>query len=493
MRRADALAAESGTSTWALMLTAGAAVAREVLARFPGIRRAVVLCGKGNNGGDGYVCATRLWEASVPVVVLELSPTPTTADAQRARDEALAAGVPLLPLTAPGHPELAEAAVVVDALFGSGLDRPVTGWLAELVGSLAAPGRGVVAVDVPSGLSADAALPIGPHVNADVTVELAGRKLAGAFYPARSAYGQLVLADIGIPHSVLEACGTITLVDAAAVAAGLPIRPPDAHKYVAGAVTVMGGSSTYAGAAELACRGAWRAGAGLVTLLGPERHPAAWPETIYSRMAPTSAELKARFEPKRAGALVIGPGLDAAFAPLVHELLGMTAVPAVVDAAALAPSLWTAEAQAPLDRRGRVVITPHAGEAAALLGTDAREVVSDPLAAAARLAEQVGATVVLKGPTTVIVEPGGRMAVSVRGDPAMASGGTGDVLAGVLGALLAAPGGRERLFERACAGVWLHGVAGELAAARAGVGLVATDLAEELPAALRTVAAAPRG
>lgn len=497
MRRADALAAARDGGSWPLMAAAGAAVAREVLRRYPGSAAATVLCGKGNNGGDGYVCAARLFERGVAVTVLEVAPVPGTADARRARAELLAAGVAPGPLKGARPASLGAADVIVDALLGSGLTRPVAGPLGELLAGLHLHGAPVVAVDVPSGVGTDAPRFVGPHVTASVTVELAGRKPAGAFHPTRGAYGEQVLADIGMPADVLAACGEIVLLGAADAAAWLPRRSPDANKYSVGTVTVVGGSAAYAGAAELACRGAWRAGAGLVTLVGPARHPAAWPETIFVELAPlggTAAltpgqtatmvtDLAAAWVAKRAAATVIGPGLDERLLPLLPELLRLAPGPAVLDAAALRPAAWPEPARAALRERGRAVMTPHAGEAAALLDRPVSEVVGDPLAAAGRLAEAFGATVVLKGPTTVVRAPGGAVAVSERGHPAMATGGTGDVLAGVVGALVAAPGGDDDPFSRTCAAVWLHGVAGELAAASSGAGLTAGDLAEALPRA----------
>lgn len=504
MRRADELAALRLGGTWPLMAAAGAAVAREVLRRFPGSERVVVLCGAGNNGGDGYVCAAHLAELGLAVTVLELTAEPRTADARRARAGLQAAGCAPAPLEASDPAPLAGAQVIVDAVFGSGLTRPVTGWLAELLARLHEHGAPVVAVDVPSGLGTDSPTPEGPHVSATVTVELAGRKLAGAFLPARAAYGERVLADIGIPADVLEACGEVVLLTAADVRAWWPPRPLDVHKYSAGTVAIVGGSAAYAGAGELACRGAWRAGAGLVTLVGPTRHPAAWPETIYVELpapperadgqAPAGAQLEASLAPRRAASTVIGPGLDERLVALLPELLRLAPDFVVVDAAALSPAAW--QGVGPDGTRAdRTVLTPHAGEAAALLGISAAEVVADPLAAAGELADRLGVTVVLKGPTTVVRAPDGRVAVSERGHPAMAAGGTGDVLAGVLGAVLAAPGPHRGAFERASAAVWLHGVAGELAARRHGLGMVATDLADALPlaAALAAEGAEPTG
>lgn len=489
LRAADSAAAAAGISTWRLMEAAGGAVARLVAARYPDVGRATVLCGKGNNGGDGYVCARQLAASGWDVKVLELTAEPGTPDARRARADLVGAGT-AAPLDAGTN--LGEAGVIVDALFGSGLNRPVEGWLGELLARLHEHGAPVVAVDVPSGVPSDVPQLFGPHVRATLTVELAGHKVAGAFYPTRAAYGERVLAPIGIPPAVLAECGTVQVITGEEVAAWLPRRAPDAHKYSAGTVTVVGGSARYSGAAELASRGAWRAGAGLVTIIGPTRHPAAWPETIFELWTPSegsAAQLRGAFVPKRAAATVIGPGLDERALAYLPELLRLAPGPVVIDAAALTPRVWPRAERSALRTKGGATMTPHAGEAAQLLGSTAAAVTGDPLGAAAALAAEFGAVVVLKGPTTVVAAPDGRAAISERGHPGMASGGTGDVLAGVLGALLAPAGGREEQFTRVCAGVWLHGVAGELAATTAGLGLVASDLAAALPLAAARAAA----
>lgn len=543
MREADARAAALGIATAELMRRAGEAVARATLRRYPGTRLAVVLCGRGNNGGDGYVAASWLARHGLAVRLYELAGAGgEPGDAQDARRAYLSAGGVAEPLDERSAPEvlalLAEAGrdappVVIDALFGSGLNRPLAGWLAELVEGLGrgAPGEGrarVVSIDLPSGIAADLAQPIGPHARADLTVELAGHKPAALFYPARHAYGEVVLADIGIPEEVLASCSDVRLLRTEDVRAALPKGDPAGHKYDAGTVSVVAGSGRYLGAAELACRGAWRGGAGLVTLASAAQHPAAWPETIHERLdwradaGGARAWPPAGLEPKRAAALVVGPGLAPAALEHLGEVLLWAPGPVVLDAAALEPTALgqaLGEARRAAERgaggRGPHVLTPHLGEARRLLealdDAPAPELLErDPLAAAAQLAEAYGAVVVLKGPTTVIAAPGGSVAASTRGSPALASGGTGDVLAGLLGALLAKPArpagpgrrpgydadrdadhganpgaglGVEAAFRRVCAGVWLHGVAGELAAAELGASLVAGEVAERLPGA----------
>jgi len=477
MRAADAAAAAAGMPTLLLMEAAGRAVADAVRERFPAAHTILVLCGKGNNGGDGYVAARFLQGSGCAVEVLEMAPDPAGEDAAAARRALLAHGGAPAPLD--DHrlaAALERCDVVVDALLGSGLDRPLRGALKAWVERVTASELPVVAVDVPSGVSADAPTPPGTHVRAALTVQLAGAKRASAFYPARSAFGDVLVVDIGIPRQVLEQASRVTLLDAATVAPWLPVRPADAHKYSAGTVLVVAGSERYLGAAELACRAAYRGGAGLVTLAASARAPSGWPEVVFEPLRWTDAsplDVVGALDPKRAQVAVVGPGLDPAAVPWLPLLLPELAGAVVLDAGALEPG---AELQEAVRAHGRAVLTPHVGEAARLLAHSTGDVLDDPLAAAAALAERYAAVAVLKGASTVVAAPDGRLAVSTRGHPGMATGGTGDVLAGLLGALLT--GGDP--FERACVGVFLHGRAGERAAAERGAGLVANDVVEAL-------------
>ena len=499
MAEADGRAAAAGVGVDALMDAAGKAVAGAVRERFPSAREALVLCGPGNNGGDGYVAAREL-AGALAVTVLEMTDSPGTPAARGARASLVASGVSPAPLQLEAVARWLVAAdpggaVVVDALLGCGLKRPLEGLLLGVARALNAEEVPVVAVDVPTGVDADRAVPPGEHVRADVTVQLAGAKVASAFHPARAAFSGarpgcpagVVVADIGIPQDVLADVSPTLWLDAQAVLPWLPTRAPDAHKYSVGTVAVVAGSRRYLGAAELVCRGAWRAGAGLVTLVGVERHPSAWPETVLTPPAGDGSWPPPGLAPRAAQALVIGPGLDPeeAGSPLagLAALLAWAPGRVVLDAGALAPDLIgrTRDGLRRLAERGApAVLTPHAGEAARLLaglGLEA-DVRADPLGAARALCDATAAVVVLKGATTVVAAPDGRQAVSDAGHPGLASGGTGDVLAGALGALLAAPGGD--VFERACAAVHLHGLAGERAARALGVGLVASDVADAI-------------
>ena len=502
MASADRLAGEAGISVDELMAAAGQAVANELIARFPEVKRALVLCGSGNNGGDGYVAAAAL-QRRLQVTVLEMSPEPKSAAAAAARRQLTETGVrpASLEVTAvSGWLEETDPdqGVVVDALLGSGLARPLEGELAKVVKVVNDGSVPVVAVDVPTGVDADRATAPGEHIRADVTVQLAGAKVASAFYPVRGAFhgaragrpSEVVVVDIGVPSQVLSAVSPTLYLDAATVSAWLPRREATAHKYRVGTVTVVAGSVRYLGAAELVCRGAWRAGAGLVTLAAAGRHPSAWPETVWADL-PAGGWPPDDLSERAAEALVMGPGLDPSEpgSPLsrLREVLQWAPGPVVLDAGALAPDVLTDRLPR---RKGTAVITPHHGEATRLLATFGRQVdlALDPLEGARALTEVTGAITVLKGPTTVIVAPDGREAVSDRGHPGMASGGTGDVLAGALGALLAAPDGDP--FERCCLAVFAHGRAGEVAAEARGTALIASDLVDVLPQVLMGIAEA---
>lgn len=493
LRAADAAAAEVGVPVALLMEAAGGAALADLRAAWPDARRTAVLCGPGNNGGDGFALARAAQLAGLEVQVLDLRPdVERRGAAAGARAAWLARGeiLPLDPATL--VPALADADVIVDALFGSGLDRALEGDAAEVAARLDGSTGRVLAVDVPSGIDARLAVPPGPTVRATRTVQLAGAVPASALAPARFAFGTWTVADIGLPESAFAAGTRPRLVGDASAARDLPAPAPDAHKYQAGAVLVVAGSERYAGAAELACRGAHRGGAGLVTLIDPgaaERTGAAdaWPETIrWAPDVPAPESVLAglhEVDERRQGARVIGPGLAADVAEGIGPALAGVAVPTVLDASALTPAL-----RSPARRHGRCWLTPHHGEAARLLELTASEVGADPIAAARRLAREWGAGVVLKGAGAVVAAADGRVRVVAAGHPAMASGGTGDVLAGLLGAALAAP--HEDALVRVAAAVHLHGRAGERAARRYGLGMRASDLAEALPGARRALGGA---
>lgn len=479
MRAVDAAAAQAGIPLLLLMEEAGRTVANAALRHFPGSSEVLIVCGRGNNGGDGYVAARHLI-GKRRVEVLELADTPNSDDAGTMRGALSAHGLKPRPLTRKTlRNALERRPVVIDALFGSGLTRALTGEVAELVALLNEGGADILSVDLPSGLGADSGAAFEPHVRATRTVQLAGAKIASLFYPAKSSFGKTETVAVGIPDAVLEAHSQTTWLTPETVRPHLPTRAQDTHKYEVGTVLVVAGSPKYLGAAELACRAALRGGAGLVTLAATQSLSGTWPELIHERLRwdQTPLTTLAELGDARAQVRVIGPGLGAQAEPLLAELITQKPVPTLLDAGALTGGeAWFSAVRA----HGRCVLTPHTGEAAKLLTMPSAELRRDPLGAAQRLAQEANAVVVLKGAATVVAAPDGRTAVHSGGHPGMATGGTGDVLAGFLGAWSTDP---DRLFERAGAAVWVHARAGGLAAARHGDGLVASDLIDALPQA----------
>jgi NAD(P)H-hydrate epimerase len=508
MRRADRLTIdEIGLPGAVLMENAGAAVARVVDERFPAARRVVVLCGRGNNGGDGFVVARRLagraealllgprdavtGDALVHLRALERSSGALHEAADEAAFEALA-------------PRIAEADLLVDAVLGTGLRAEPGGLPAAAIAALVerhAAGVPVLAVDVPSGLAADAASCGWPTVRATVTVTFAAPKRCHVLPPARHACGELVVADIGIsPATVAAAEPSLFLLEDQDAAIAFPLRRRDAHKGDFGHLLVVAGSLGKTGAAVLAARGALRAGAGLVTIATPEPclplMAPAIPEAMTAPLPATNSGALSDSGLERLLALargrdavVLGPGLgqERRTRLLVQAFVRQCPVPLVIDADglnALAPAGEEPGQLGALRREAPTVLTPHPGEMARLVGRSSREVQAARPEIAGVLARATGAVVVLKGERTVVAEPQGRAAVAPTGNPGLATGGTGDVLAGVVGALLA----RHGALLAATAGVLVHGRAGDLAAAARGEeGLTAGDVVDALPAAIESL------
>ncbi len=460
-----------------LMESAGRAVVAEVLALLPPGGAVGVACGPGHNGGDGLVIARHLHALGVPVRIW-LSKEPTGGDAAAQLARARACGVP------EGEPW--EADVLVDALFGTGIERAVEGAAAEAIERIREAPQ-VVAVDLPSGIDTDTGAVHGVAVRADVTVTMQLPKLGLALEPGRSHAGRVVVARIGIDTSGVSPPAVLWSSRAAADA--LPERPPDGHKGRFGHVLVVAGSEGKTGAAALASRAAVRGGAGLVTLACPaglndvlevkctEAMTAPVADTPGRALAAEAAEaVLALAEARDVVALGPGVGRDPGTAKLVREVCSRAAKPLVLDADGL-----NAFEGAPEELRSRpapTVLTPHPGEAARLLGAP---VGSDPLAAARCLAERTGCVVLLKGAPTVVVGRGTPV-INATGGPVLASGGTGDVLTGLVAALLAQ--GLEAT-RAAALGAWVHGAAGDaLARERGPVGLAAEELAEALPEVL---------
>jgi len=457
----------------ALMETAGRAVAGSAVAMLASRRGHVgVVCGPGNNGGDGFVCARVLRSFGCDAVAyLAVARERIVGDAAAHLAIFERSGGILRVLDSDTALEANQAAIegadlVVDALLGIGLERPVEGHFAAIVATINRC-RKTIAVDIPSGLDTDTGRALGTAVRADRTVAIAAHKVATASAPGFAHCGVVEVADIGIPSHLLAALPVrVGMVEAGDVQ--LPKAGPLDHKARRGHVVVVGGMPGFRGAGRLAANGALRAGAGLVTLAAAGEFHA--DDSVMTASLGTSVEALLRGK----AAIVIGPGLGRG--DEARRWLGETlaaGLPVVIDADAL--RLLGEIERRPLT--ANAVLTPHPGEAAQLLGTTASEVEADRLAAARQLASQTDAVVVLKGARTIVCGGGradGFCSINPTGGPELATAGSGDVLAGVIGGLLAQG---VPAVEAARAGVWLHGRAGEqLASVHGSRGVISSDL-----------------
>jgi len=503
MRAADRRTIEEvGVPSATLMENAGREVVAAMDAAFPGLgsMRVAVICGRGNNGGDGFVVARTLLERRVDVAVYLLARRSDVEGDARAMLQALS------PLNAQieeitdvlswerQRASLLRSDVIVDALFGTGLTRPLTGLAATIVDDVNRSKRPVVAIDLPSGLSADSGEVAGPAIRAELTVALAAPKLPHALPPGDALIGKLVVADIGVPKRVLaEVEGPhVEMLTSESMRALVAPRRRDSHKGTYGRVLIVAGSRGKTGAAYLAAMAALRSGAGLVTVatpasclpivasLGAEFMTEALPETAVGTVA---AEALDRVLQIPADVIAIGPGLgqSASTAELVHGLVARSTVPMVIDADGLNAFAGAADRLAPRENTA-VIVTPHPGEMARLTGLSVSVIQSRRLETARDFAAARGIHVVLKGHRTVIATPAGLAFINTTGNPGMATAGTGDVLTGAIAGWL---GQLEDAAHAASLAVYLHGRAGDMAAAQEGeTALIAGDLIATMGAAV---------
>jgi NAD(P)H-hydrate epimerase len=477
MSRSDRLAVEAGVPSETLMENAGRAIAEEVVRRFLDSEVVAVLCGPGNNGGDGFVAARHLLDRGYKVRVgFEGDEACLPKDAAAMAKRFTGAREALSPEI------LRDADVVVDALFGAGLARPIEGKLADLIERVNASGLPVVAVDVPSGIDGTTAEVKGAAIWAAATVTFFRLKPGHLFLPGRIHCGEVTLADIGIPESTLAEITPKTFANEPALwLSQFPWPKEDAHKYARGHAVVVSGPAYSTGAARLGARGALRAGAGLVTVASPrDAVPinAAQLTAIMVREADDARGLESLLSDRRKNAVLIGPGIGVGERTKDMVLAALRSDAAIVlDADAI-----TSFAEEPgrlfeaiSSRSAPVVATPHDGEFARLFGDLAA---LPKLDRARQAAARSGAFIALKGPDTVVAAPDGLASINATTSPWLATAGTGDVLGGIILGLLAQ--GMSG-FAGASAAVWLHG-----AAAKAfGPGLIAEDLPEMLPRVLR--------
>jgi hydroxyethylthiazole kinase-like uncharacterized protein yjeF len=481
MERADRLTIAAGTPGFALMMSAGQAVA-EAAMNLAEEGPILVVAGPGNNGGDGFVAAAELAARGREVSVILLCERDSLQG-----DAALAARgwkYPVLPFNpqAIGRP-----ALIIDALFGAGLDRAVNGEPLEMIEAINANGAAVLAVDLPSGVNGTTAAVMGVAVRATETVTFFRRKPAHLLLPGRVHCGRVRVADIGIDANVLAEIQPRTFENLPSFwRQSFPVPRIDGHKYDRGHAAVVSGGLAVTGAARLSARGALRAGAGLVTLASPRDALAVNASALTAvmvRAVDTVVEFAEMLEDRRFNACVIGPGAGVGARTRDLVLTAMSAKRSLVlDADALTSFADTPDRlfDAVKDSRDpQVVLTPHEGEFSRLFSDISnKHTVRSKLGRVRAAAERSGAVVLVKGPDTVVASPDGRATIAANAPPWLATAGAGDVLSGMISGLLAQG---VPAFEAASIGVWMHGEAGR----EAGPGLIAEDLPEVLPAVIR--------
>ena len=487
MRAFDAHAIQQGIPGSVLMENAGRGAAERIETKYDRAYHFAIVCGTGNNGGDGFVVARHLARHGRRVSVFLVGDAAKIAgDARAAFDGWVAAGGSVQPANDALRTNLAASDVIIDAIFGTGLNREVSSQVAAVIETVNASRAPRVALDVPSGLDADTGAPLGGAVRAHLTITFAfGKK--GLYSPQGRAYaGEIEIVPIGV-QPVLPSTITASaeLVERSDVARWLVPRTAEYHKYTAGHVAIFAGSPGKIGASLLVAQGAIRAGAGAATVV-------TWPEAATALEARVIEVMTARIDRKKIEssldshlakkkAVIIGPGfgLDADARSVLEHLLKRYDGPLVLDADAL-----TIAADVPnhvAKSASKRVLLPHSGELARILSCSPGDVDRDRYDAVARAAKLTSSVVVLKGAHSLIADPSGKIVVGPRGSPALATAGSGDVLAGIVGAMLTslAP------FEAACAGVYFHAHAGERWSAKNGDrGLLAREIAEQLPALL---------
>jgi len=481
MAEADRLTIAGGTPGIELMERAGRAVADAVSANHPAGARITVVAGPGNNGGDGFVAARLLADRGCRVTVMLVGEF-----ARRKGDAELVAKAWQGGVTDdPGH--LATADVLIDALFGAGLDRPIEGAPRAVIETMNALGKPIVAVDLPSGINGASGAVMGVAVQATATVTFFRKKPGHLLLPGRMHCGAITVADIGIAASALTRIAPNTFENTPAVwRSHFPVPKLDGHKYSRGHAVVVSGPLWSTGAARLAARGALRAGAGLVTIASPREAlsvNAATNLAIMVRPVDGAAELTTLLADRRLNAATIGPGIgvgEATCERVLAVLAGERTV--VLDADALTsfagdPQRLTTALQA--RPKPNTILTPHEGEFSRYFGAlDKRTQAGSKLERARLAADLTRSVIVLKGADTVVASPDGRAAIAANAPAYLATAGAGDVLSGMAAGLLAQgmPG-----FEAGAAAVWLHAEA----ASAFGPGLIAEDLPEQLPSLYR--------
>lgn len=493
MRNIDRRTTERfGVPSIVLMENAALAVVDAIAGHYPDADRVALICGLGQNGGDGFAVARHLENRGVvPVLIVVGERAKIEGDALTNLLVCERLGIPIYDVrneddveTALAH--AADADLIVDAIFGTGLNRAPAGIHADVIRAIAELRIPVLAIDLPSGANASSHEPFEPCVQAEVTVTFAAPKLCHVFEPAALYCGEVIVADISIPEIAIDdETVTLALITPKDVQPHVAPRLAATHKGTYGHVAVIAGSPGRSGAAVMCARGAIRGGAGLVTVMtDPETANLVHAASIES-MTYSGHDL-AEFLANKTAAL-IGPGLpdDEASYENVRAIVAAVGLPSIIDASALNAFEGRAHELNPSSLAR--IITPHPGELSRLLGRDTKSINANRIDAAREAARVTNCVVVLKGYQSLVAEPDGHVYVNPTGNPGMATGGMGDVLSGIIAALLA----RETdPLDAACAGVYLHGLAGDLLRDEFGdTGLAAMDLAERVPLAIQKVRA----
>lgn len=484
-----------GIPSIVLMENAALAVVDAIAEHYPRCDRAAIFCGTGQNGGDGLAVARHLENRGVvPVVIIVGDRGKFTGDAMANFIACERLGIPMVDIrdaadVESGVARAADADLVVDAIFGTGLNRPPGGVYAEVIRAIPELRIPVLAVDLPSGANASAAEPFDPCLRAEITVTFAAPKLCHVFDPTAMLCGEVIVADISIPEVAIEDEGVkLAVLTPREIQPLFPPRLAATHKGTYGHVAIVAGSFGKSGAAVLSARGAIRTGAGLVSVVAdPQVAPLVNSGSIESMTFPVALEA-ASMEAildflGGKDAVLVGPGLrdEEESDAFIRRLVAAIERPLVVDASGLNAFAGRASELNP-ERRPRV-ITPHPGELARLLGGDAKQINANRIDSAREAAKRTNCVVVLKGHQTLIADLDGNVSVNPTGNPGMASGGMGDVLGGIIAALLAR--GLDP-YDAACAGVYVHGLAGDVLKDEFGdTGLTASDLAERIPLAIQ--------
>jgi len=489
MRNIDRRATERfGVPSIVLMENAAIAVVDAIFQHYPNSERVALFCGTGANGGDGFAVARHLENRGVvPMLLIAGDRGAITGDARTNLSVCERLGIPIYDIREPGEIDdalahAADADLLVDALFGTGLNRAPQGLYADVIRGIAELRIPVLAIDLPSGANASSGEPFDPCVQAEVTVTFAAPKVCHIFEPAALYCGEVIVADISIPEAALdEESVTLALITPKSIQPHVEPRLAATHKGTYGHVGVIAGSPGRSGAAVLAARGAIRAGAGLVTVMTDADTARLVHAGSIESMTDSRADLAAFLHGKTA--VLVGPGLpddDAAYEN-ARAIVAAIEVPLVLDASGL--NAFASRASEINPRGLPRVITPHPGELSRILGSDTKSINADRIGAAREAARACNCVVVLKGHQTLVAEPDGHVFVNPTGNPGMASGGMGDVLAGVVAALLARD---VDPLDAACTAVYLHGLAGDLLKDEIGdTGLAASDVAERIPRAIQ--------